>query len=64
LIEETKSFAKNLARGGKTALATTKAWLNELDGSLDSDILARGADLSAQVIASEEAQTRLRELYG
>jgi methylglutaconyl-CoA hydratase len=64
LIEETKSFAKNLARGGKTALATTKAWLNELDGSLDSDILARGADLSAQVIASEEAQTRLRKLYG
>jgi len=63
LIEETESFAKNLARGGKTALATTKAWLNELDGSMDSDILNRGAELSAKVIASEEAQMRLRKIY-
>ncbi len=64
LIEETEAFAKNLARGGKTALATTKAWLNEVDGSLDDALLARGADLSAEVIASEEAQTRLKKLYG
>jgi len=45
-------------------LAKTKAWLNELDGSFDADILARGADLSAEVIAADEAQTRLRKLYG
>jgi methylglutaconyl-CoA hydratase len=64
LIEETESFAKNLARGGRGALAKTKAWLNELDGSFDADILARGADLSAEVIAADEAQTRLRKLYG
>ncbi len=64
LIEETESFAKNLARGGKVALATTKNWLNEIDGSLDEKLLARGADLSAEVIASEEAQTRLKKLYG
>jgi methylglutaconyl-CoA hydratase len=64
LIEETDAFAHNLARGGKNALATTKAWLNELDGSLDGDVLARGAELSAKVIASEEAQTRLRKIYG
>ena len=64
LIEETESFAKNLARGGRDALAKTKAWLNELDGSLDSDVLARGADLSTAVIAGDEAQTRLRKIYG
>lgn len=63
LIEETESFAKNLARGGRDALAKTKAWLNELDGSLDADLLARGADLSAEVIAADEAQTRLRKIY-
>ena len=63
LIEETHAFAKNLAQGGKVALATTKAWLNELDGSLDGDLLARGADLSAKVIASDEAQKRLKKIY-
>jgi methylglutaconyl-CoA hydratase len=56
-------FALNLAAGGKNALATTKRWLNELDGSLDDDILQKAADLSADIIAADEAQTRLRPLY-
>jgi methylglutaconyl-CoA hydratase len=56
-------FAENLAKGGKNALATTKMWLNELDGSLDDDILQKGADLSAKIIAGPEAQARLRPLY-
>ena len=56
-------FAENLAKGGKNALATTKRWLNELDGSLDDDVLQKGADLSAKIIAGSEAQTRLRPLY-
>ena len=63
LMEETEAFAHNLARGGKTALATTKAWLNEVDGSLESKTLLRGAEISAEVIASDEAQKRLRKLY-
>lgn len=56
-------FAENLAKGGKNALATTKKWLNELDGSCDDDILQKGADLSAKIIAGPEAQARLRPLY-
>ena len=56
-------FAENLAKGGKNALATTKMWLNELDGSLDDDILQKGADLSAKIIAGPKAQARLRPLY-
>ena len=44
-------------------MATTKKWLNELDGSLDDDVLRRAADLSAEIIAGEEAQTRLKPLY-
>ncbi|MDG1137461.1 MAG: enoyl-CoA hydratase/isomerase family protein [Phycisphaerales bacterium] len=56
-------FAENLAKGGKNALATTKRWLNELDGSLNDDILQKGADLSAKIIAGDEAQARLGPLY-
>ena len=56
-------FAENLTMGGKNALATTKRWLNELDGSLDDHILQKGADLSAKIIAGPEAQARLRPLY-
>ena len=57
------TFALNLAAGGRDALATTKRWLNELDGSLDDAVLQKAADLSADVIAADEAQTRLRPLY-
>jgi enoyl-CoA hydratase/carnithine racemase len=56
-------FALNLARGGKEALAISKGWLNELDGSLDDDVVLRAADLSADVIAGAEAQARLKSLY-
>jgi methylglutaconyl-CoA hydratase len=57
------AFAANLAQGGKEALATTKRWLNELDGSLEDDILQRAADLSADIVAGDEAQSRLRPMY-
>tara|TARA_B100000579_G_scaffold434814_1_gene456563 strand:- start:182 stop:916 length:735 start_codon:yes stop_codon:yes gene_type:complete len=63
LLESVQSFAMNLAQGGKDAMATTKSWLNELDGSLDDDILRRAADLSAEIIAGDEAQARLKPLY-
>ena len=63
LTAAVNEFAANLARGGKKALATTKCWLNELDGSLDEDVLQKGADLSAEIIASDEALSRLRPLY-
>ena len=63
LLDSVDSFAMNLARGGKDAMATTKKWLNELDGSLDDDVLRRAADLSAEIIAGEEAQSRLKPLY-
>ncbi|MBT5366027.1 MAG: enoyl-CoA hydratase/isomerase family protein [Phycisphaerae bacterium] len=56
-------FAKNLAKGGKNAISTTKHWLNELDGSLNEAMLQKGADLSAKIIADDEAQERLRQIY-
>ena len=67
-LEELSSAAEELAvklsAGGPNALAVTKQWLNELDGSLDDDILQRGADISAKLIQGEEAQERLRRLFG
>ena len=57
------AFALNLARGGKEALAVSKRWLNELDGSLDDVVLLKAANLSADVIAGDEAQSRLKPLF-
>ena len=64
LDAEVEALAQSLAQGGVVATKTTKSWLNELDGSLEDAALDRAADLSADVIASEEAQARLRSLFG
>ena len=63
LEAETTELAGHLAAGGAQAMAATKRWLNELDGSLDEAMVAAGADLSAEVIAGDEAQTRLRARF-
>lgn len=54
------SLENRLAEGGPLALRATKALLNELDGSLDETVLRRGAEISAAVLATPEAQERLR----
>lgn len=54
-------IAGRLAKGGAHALAATKRLLNELDGSGDADLIERGADLSASVLARAEAQRILQE---
>ena len=57
-------LAGKLLKGGRHAMAVTKRWLNELDGSMEEEPFERAAELSAQVIAGEEAQTRLRKIFG
>lgn len=57
-------FAARLVKGGRNAMAVTKRWLNELDGSMEEAVFDKAAELSAQVIAGEEAQTRLRAIFG
>lgn len=57
-------LARNLLKGGPNAMNVTKRWLNELDGSMEERPFERAAELSAQVIAGPEAQTRLRQIYG
>jgi len=49
-----------LAKGGPLAIAATKGLLNQLDGSLDAGIAREGAELSARVLATPEAQAMLR----
>ena len=64
LDQVVQDMAGTLAKGGRDAIAVTKKWLNELDGSIDPEMLDRGAALSAEVIAGDEAQLRLQPLYG
>lgn len=59
LGEAVEALVERLAKGGRSALATTKRWLNEVEGSKLETELARGADLSADVLEGPEAQERL-----
>ena len=63
LEDAAMDLARHLAKGGKNAMAVTKQWLNELDGSLDDDPLDRAAELSAEVIATDEARERLQAVF-
>ena len=58
------ALTENIVAGGPNAIAATKQWLNELDGSLDDALLQRGADISAEMIQGAEAQERLGRLFG
>ena len=61
---ETQRLARTFADGSPIALATTKGWLNDLQGLPDDSTLTRGADLSAEVLAGPEAQARLKARFG
>jgi len=57
------NLATELASAGTMALRKTKAWLNELDGSLDEKTARRGAEISADIIKSEETQKYLQKVF-
>ena len=57
------ALADRLCSGGPVAMATTKRWLNELDGSNEDAVLDKAAELSAEIIAGSEAQERLRRAF-
>jgi enoyl-CoA hydratase/carnithine racemase len=60
LAPATDTLSKRLAQGGPNALRATKDLLNQLDGSLDADVLRRGAELSASIVTSPETRQMLR----
>ncbi|NOG54208.1 MAG: hypothetical protein HND57_07750 [Planctomycetes bacterium] len=45
-------------------MAATKRWLNELEGSLNDQVLDDAAELSARIVQDEEAQSRLAAMFG
>ena len=55
----THQIADRLASGGPKALSATKSLLNKLDGSLEESLVMQGAQLSASVLATPEAQSAL-----
>jgi len=55
-----QKLTETLATGGREALGATKKLLNTLDGSNELDILLEAARLSASVLATEDAQNRLK----
>ncbi len=59
-----QAIAQRLAQGGPEALRATKGLLNELDGSNDAALVRRGAELSARVLSTPEAQSALRAKLG
>ena len=63
LASAAQSLAERLAKGGPKALAATKRLLNELDGSMDDAIADEAAEISARIIAGDEAQSRLRAAW-
>ncbi len=64
LDAQAADLAHALVKAGPEALRATKRLLNELDGSgSDADVL-RGAALSAEVLAGDDAQQRLRAKFG
>jgi methylglutaconyl-CoA hydratase len=58
-----EELAQHLAAAGPLALRATKQQLNDLDGDVASQV-RQGAELSATVFNSPDAQQRLSAIYG
>lgn len=59
VLADALAHCRNLLNKGPHALAITKAWLNELDGSLDDSRFDKAAEASAQIATSEQARSML-----
>ncbi|MCH8165162.1 MAG: enoyl-CoA hydratase/isomerase family protein [Planctomycetes bacterium] len=59
VLDDAMTLCETIARHGPHALRTTKAWLNELDGSLDDERFERPAESSAQIATLDEAHMML-----
>ena len=59
-----QTLAERIAAGGPAALRATKAWLNELDGPDLAAQVARGAQISTEVVTSDEARASLEKVFG
>lgn len=58
-----RNVAEELAAKPSVGLKATKAWLNELDGTMNSGRAARGLSTSLSLVGSAEERERLAELW-
>ena len=63
LDDAAMNLARELALTDRSATAVLKNLVNDMDISMDGDLLDRAAHISADVISGEETQRRLRELF-
>lgn len=61
--ERAMVVAGQIAAKPVTGIRATKAWLNEIDGSLDDVILDRALEVSMRLVGSAEERERLAELW-
>lgn len=64
LDQAVQERAERLAKAGPAALRATKRLLNDLAGEALEAAVRKGAHVSAEVIAGEEAQWMLGKIYG
>jgi len=64
LEDETEALIDRLASAAPGALRATRTWMSEMAGSGIEEAARRGAELSAEVVQGEEAQTALRARFG
>jgi enoyl-CoA hydratase/carnithine racemase len=64
VADASKAIAERLATGGPHALRATKSLLNQIDGSMDADMVRRGAELSASIVSSPETRAMLKAKLG
>lgn len=63
LADETRTLCDTIANHGPSALAATKQWINELDGSLDDARFDAPTASSARLATQPEAVAKLREFW-
>lgn len=57
-------LAASIAKAGPQALRATKGFLNEIEGDRMEQLVRKGAEISASVIATPEAQAMLSSIFG
>jgi 1,4-dihydroxy-2-naphthoyl-CoA synthase len=63
VLQTARQCCRTLATHGPHALRSTKAWLNELDGSLDDDRFDGPAVATADAAVTPEAVEHLRSFW-
>lgn len=63
LLPATRRLVEQLAQHGPNAVRVTKAWMNELDGSLDDTSFEQTSTKTADLAGGDEAIRRLDEFW-